>query len=97
MHPLYLYLCRMCLRGHTMCFDRTFVYLFASSLQNRAVGHQDFYSLFSVYLWNDLAEPVFDGVGLACFKSRANVFILPCGLGFRIQPTFAIVRVVRVD
>ena len=30
----------------------------------------------SVSLWNDLASPVFDGVGLACFKSRANAFLL---------------------
>ena len=30
---------------------------------------------FSVYLWNDLADPVFNGVGLADFKSRANVFL----------------------
>ena len=27
---------------------------------------------FSVSLWNDLANPVFDGVGLAGFKSNAN-------------------------
>ena len=26
--------------------------------------------------WNDLADPVFDGVGLAGFKSRANAFLL---------------------
>ena len=26
--------------------------------------------------WNDLADSVFDGVGLAGFKSRANVFLL---------------------
>ena len=26
----------------------------------------------SVSLWNDLSDPVFDGVGLAVFKSRAN-------------------------
>ena len=26
----------------------------------------------SVSLWNDLSYPVFDGVGLAGFKSRAN-------------------------
>ena len=31
---------------------------------------------FSVSLWNDLADPVFDGVGLAGFKSRANAFLL---------------------
>ena len=30
----------------------------------------------SVYLWNDLADPVFDGMRLAGFKSRANVFLL---------------------
>ena len=32
----------------------------------------------SVSLWNDLANPVFDGVGLAGFKSRANAFLLAC-------------------
>ena len=31
---------------------------------------------FSVSLWNDLAHPVFDGVGLAGFKSRANTSLL---------------------
>ena len=31
---------------------------------------------FSVSLWNDLANPVLDGVGLAGFKSRANAFLL---------------------
>ena len=30
----------------------------------------------SVSLWNDLADPVFDGVGMAGFKSRANAFLL---------------------
>ena len=30
----------------------------------------------AVSLWNDLAIPVFDGVGLAGFKSRANAFLL---------------------
>ena len=30
----------------------------------------------SVSLWNDLADPVFDGVWLEGFKSRVNVFIL---------------------
>ena len=30
----------------------------------------------SVSLWNDLADPVFDGVGLAGFKSRADAFLL---------------------
>ena len=31
---------------------------------------------FSVSLWNDLANPVFGGVGLAGFKSRANASLL---------------------
>ena len=30
----------------------------------------------SVSLWNALSDPVFDGVGLADFKSRANAFLL---------------------
>ena len=30
----------------------------------------------SVSLWNDFSDPLFDGVGLAGFKSRANAFLL---------------------
>ena len=30
----------------------------------------------SVSLWNDLSDPVFDGVGLAGFKSMANAVLL---------------------
>ena len=30
----------------------------------------------SVSLWSDLSDPVFDGVGLAGFESRANAFLL---------------------
>ena len=30
----------------------------------------------SVSLWNDLTDPVFDGVRLAGFKSRVNAFLL---------------------
>ena len=30
----------------------------------------------SVSLWNDLSDPVFDGVGLSGFNSRANAFLL---------------------
>ena len=37
--------------------------------------HRTFVPL-SVSLWNDLSDPVFDGVGLAGFKSRANAFLL---------------------
>ena len=28
------------------------------------------------FLWNDLVDPVFDGVELAGFKSRSNAFLL---------------------
>ena len=31
---------------------------------------------FSVSLWNDLSDNVFNGAGLAGFKSRANAFLL---------------------
>ena len=30
----------------------------------------------TVSLWNDLSDPVFEGVGLVDFKSRANAFLL---------------------
>ena len=36
--------------------------------------HRAFIPL-SVSLWNDHADPVFGGVGLACIKSRANAFL----------------------
>ena len=50
------------------------VHLCTASLQNLAV-QRDFI-LFSVSLWNDLANPVFDAVGLAGFKSSANAFCI---------------------
>ena len=37
--------------------------------------HKTFIPL-SVSLWNALVDPVFDGVGLAGFKSRSNAFLL---------------------
>ena len=36
---------------------------------------RDFIPL-SESMWNDLADPVFNGVGLAGLKSRANTFLL---------------------
>ena len=30
----------------------------------------------SVSIWNDLSDPVFDGVGLAGIKSRVNFYLL---------------------
>ena len=46
----------------------------ATSLQNLAV-QRNLIPL-SMSLWNDLADPVFDGGRLAGFKSRANASLL---------------------
>ena len=43
-------------------------------LMSRHGVPQDFCSPLSQSLWNDLADPVFNGVGLAGFKSRVNAF-----------------------
>ena len=59
---------------YTRCCDRTWVHLCSSSLKNSQYLIT-FISL-SVSLWNDLCDPVFDGVGLTGFKSRANAFLL---------------------
>ena len=50
-------------------------YSFASSRCRTSQHHRTFIFL-SVSLWNDLVDPVFDGVGLAGFKSRSNAFFL---------------------
>ena len=42
---------------------------------------------FSVSLWNYLSDPVFDDVGLAGFKSRANAFLLAQLLAHFLSPT----------
>ena len=42
----------------------------------RTLHYSRTFSLISVSLWNDLANPVFDGVGLAGYKSRANAPLL---------------------
>ena len=54
----------------TLCSGRTSVHLCTASQYSRT------FIKLSVSLWNDLANPVFDGVGLAGFKSRANVFFI---------------------
>ena len=40
----------------------------------RTLQYRRTFILLSVCLWNDMVDPVFDGVGLACFKSRS----MPC-------------------
>ena len=42
----------------------------------RTSQHSWTFILLSVSLWNHLSNPVFDGVGLAGFKSRVNAFLL---------------------
>ena len=41
----------------------------------------------SVSLWNDLSDPVFNGVGLAGFKSGANAFLLARSALYFLSPT----------
>ena len=67
-----LYLCQW--EVHAVLW-RTLVHLCASSLQNLAVPNS-FYSLVSISVERS-GDSVFDGVGLAGFKSsRANAFLL---------------------
>ena len=51
------------------------LYTFAPPRCRTSQYRRTFNSL-SVSLWNDLVDPVFDGVGLAGFKSRSNAFLL---------------------
>ena len=50
-------------------------YIYAPPRCRTAQYRRTFISL-SVSLWNDLVDPVFNGVGLAGFKSRSNAFLL---------------------
>ena len=63
-----LFLCRMCRCGLHEAL-RTSVHLCASSLQNLAVS-PDFYYLVSISVERSYSIPLFDGVGLAGFKSQ---------------------------
>ena len=42
----------------------------------RTSQYRRIFILLSVSLWNDLVDPVFDGVGLAGLKSRSKAFLL---------------------
>ena len=61
-------------------------HLFAPPRCRTSQYHRTFVPL-SVPLWNDLSDPVFDGVGLAGFKSRANAFLLACSALSFLTPT----------
>ena len=51
-------------------------YTYAPTRGRASQHHRTFVPL-SRSLWKDLADPVFDCVGLAGFKSRANAFYWP--------------------
>ena len=72
MHPFMMhYLDRMCQCGlHAVPWSQISILI-----RHLAAEPRTFVPL-SVSLWNDLADPVFDGLGLASFKSRANAFLL---------------------
>ena len=50
-------------------------YIYASP-RCRTLQYKRIFIPFSVSLWNDLADPVFDGVGLAGFKSMGQCFFI---------------------
>ena len=68
-----LYLCRICAGACcTRCCD-SHRYTHASS-RSRTSQYPWNFILLSVSLWNDLCDPMFDGVGLAGFKRRPMPF-----------------------
>ena len=69
-HPL-PYVPARVTRGALVAHRHSFAHPHCSTSQYR----RTFVPL-SVSLWNYLANPVFDFVGLAGFKSRANAFLL---------------------
>ena len=73
MHPLNdAYLNRMCQCGlHAVAHWYT-----NTPPRCRTSQHRRTFVLLSVSLWNDLADPLFNGVGLTGFKSSENVFLL---------------------
>ena len=42
----------------------------------RTSHHHRTFVLLSLSLWNDFSDPVYDGMGLAGFTSRANAFLM---------------------
>ena len=73
MHPLYgaLHVPVWVTRGAVIAHRYTYVPPCCRTSQYRWT-----FVPFSVSLWNNLSDPVFDGVGLVGFKSRANAFLL---------------------
>ena len=79
-----------CKQVHPLCGALSVVYVPVRVTGGTLIAHQYTYApprcrtlqyrrtfiALSVGLWNDLVDPVFDGVGLAGFKSRSNAFLL---------------------
>ena len=75
-YSVVLYLRRMCQReSHVRGALGAHRYTFAPPRCRTSPYCRTFIPL-SVSLWNDLADPVFDGVGLAGFTSRAYALLL---------------------
>ena len=56
---------------------RVIVHRYTYSIPHcRTLQYLKIFISLSVSLWNYLADPAFDGVGLAGFKNRANIFLL---------------------
>ena len=64
-----LYLNRMCQRGTLVTHRYTY-----APLRCRTSQYLRTFITLPVFLWNDLANLVLNGVGLAGFKRRANAF-----------------------
>ena len=62
-------------KGNVVLWLPIFMHSFAPPRCRTSQYRRNFVPL-SVSLWNDLGCSVFDGVGLAGFKSRANAFLL---------------------
>ena len=50
-------------------------YVPARVTRGALVAHRHSFAPLRCKTWNDLSNPVFDGVGLVGFKSRANAFL----------------------
>ena len=76
MHPLYddllvPYVPVLLTRGAVISHRYTY-----APARCRTSQYSRTFILLLVSLWNDLSDPVFDGVGLAGFKSKATAFLL---------------------
>ena len=94
MHPLYgalpmPHVPMRVTRGALVTWSHIGICTYATPLC-RTSQHRSTFIPLSVSLWNDLAYNVFDGVGLAGFKSRVNGFFigLSCSIPFVVNYFF---------